>query len=253
MTVSKTSFLSCQPMHYKQGQMQCIDEIISPEEPCTFSYTCQREGQDMTLCGEKTLYAYPHNVQALVLGHVMLDIAHWENVSYTYEIEECSGKLKVLLKALNAGGDTEQNQSAPLQSLIPDLSLSKILEVMERVLSAPGLWDGTGCFHRAAMFHPLTEELIFAEDIGRHNCIDRLCGHGLMQGLRLEEFYLFTTARITASMYDKIRRTGIKHMVSRAAITSSAYNKAQQEGCTLAAFCRPQEGRVTLFCGDATR
>ncbi len=242
--LNSSTFTKCTLQQYKHGALREIAEIISPEVPCHFTYTCRdtSQGQELVFTGEKTLYAYPVELEKLVLGHTVLDVLPCYNADFTQQIHNTDNTFKVILEAI-----PKQGECAPIQKL----SFAQVLETMTTMLETEGLWDGTGCFHRAALYHPEKQELILAEDIGRHNCVDRLKGHTLLHNLPIEEYFLFITARITTSLYHKIRRAGIKHMVSRSAITSTPFESARNEGCTLAAFCRPEDKRVTLFAGDA--
>ncbi len=236
------TFTQCTPLQYKNGQLRTIDEIISPEVPCEFSYTCTYEGSPVqSFSGAKTLYAYPLHLEKLILGHTVLDLLPCYSADFEHSMQQQSNAFTLQLTAKDKTHPPQNPQK---------ISFSKAFDTMKKVLDAQGLWDGTGCFHRAALFHPQSEELIIAEDIGRHNCVDRLKGHTLFHKLPIEEYFLFITARITTSLYQKIRRAGITHMVSRSAITSTPYQSAHAEGCTLAAFCRPEDARLTLFAGD---
>jgi FdhD protein len=123
---------------------------------------------------------------------------------------------------------------------------------MAEFIHVPGLWDGTGCYHRAALLHGAAGRFArMAEDIGRHNCLDRLAGHIALSGgcarMNPAEYILFVTARISASLYCKARRLGVRCIVSRAAVTSASIAMARKQGVTLIGFCRPEEERLTLF------
>ena len=118
---------------------------------------------------------------------------------------------------------------------------------MKDFIAMNGKWDKTGCFHRAGLYNPTSKEFIVIEDIGRHNCVDKLKGHTVINNINISEYYLFITARITSSLYQKIRRAGINTIISRSAITSASLTSARKDDITLAAFCRPEEDRVTLF------
>ena len=130
-----------------------------------------------------------------------------------------------------------------------------LIELMERFLALAGPWDATGCFHRLALWRLDAPDQIcrVAEDIGRHNCLDRLAGWLDREGLAPADFGLLLSARITASLYAKARRAGVAVLVSRAAVSSAAVDAAHADGVTLIGFCRPREGRLTVFADPARR
>ena len=91
-----------------------------------------------------------------------------------------------------------------------------------------------------------------AEDIGRHNCLDRLAGFCARQNLESAAYALSISARITGSLYAKARRAGFALLVSRGAVTGAALTAAMAQDITLG-FCRPAEERLTVFCDSAGR
>ncbi len=243
--------MPCTALRYVAGTTQSIDDVVSLEVPVPFSYDCTLHTAHGTrrFSGEASLYAFPDMLEELILGHMLLDIlpaVHEETLTYQFKKSKA---LHVIIEA----HEKEQEATLPVaQHATMVMSLQSIIDTMQGMLQSAGKWDGTGCFHRAALLHPTHKICIMAEDIGRHNCIDRLKGHYLMhkvplEASRIDQYFLFITARITASMYAKAYKAGIRTMISRSAITSSAYERAQKDGSTLAAFCRPKEKRVTLF------
>ncbi len=238
--LNENDFIRCNPLQYKKGNTGQIDEIISLELPFHYDYDCVHSEQ--VYSGSKEIYAYPHNIEELIIGHTVLDLLPCYNSDFQYELQQDGEKFSLNLQATDK---CDQEHVKILSNAAVDLE--QFIQIMSKVLNAKGKWDGTGCFHRAALYHPLSEEIIIAEDIGRHNCVDRLKGHTIINNLPIEDYFLFITARITSSLYHKIRRAGIHTIVSRSAITSTAYLSAQSEHCTLAAFCRPEDERVTLF------
>ena len=124
--------------------------------------------------------------------------------------------------------------------------------------TCPLLWESTGCFHRAGMFDPKTGAFIrLAEDIGRHNCIDRLAGWACLNNIDPADTVLFLSARITASLYAKARRAGFSFLISRSAVTSTPVEMAREQNrkhpahpVTILGFCRPREQRFTVFAGE---
>ena len=194
--------------------------------------------------GERELFAAPVDPEGLALGHAALDMLP-------------AGQIPVLSQGdglafdLLAAPDTRP----PADPALPGtFAAPELLALVTRFIGAPGLWDGTGCFHRAALYDPrLGEFTARAEDIGRHNCLDRLAGFGLRRGASLPEHVLFLSCRVTASMMAKALRAGMRLVVSRSAVTDAAVAMAQEAGVTLVGFARDAESRFTVFTDAAAR
>ncbi len=185
-----------------------------------------------------SLWAYPYELEALALGHAANE---WGKPGFRPVIvgrEGCSFHMEMV--------SIPPGDSARLR--FPVFDGPGVLSVMRVFMSYAGLWDGTGCFHRAGAYNP--EQGVFtamAEDIGRHNCLDRLTGLSLQKGFDLKEHVLFVTARMTASLLEKARQCGFEVVVSRSAVTTASVESALANGMTLIGFCREPENRFTVF------
>lgn len=186
------------------------------------------------------LRAWPHDLAFLVSGHVLLEKKEGSIPKRALVAQEEEYVFSVSLKAgaaEQACGDTPQ-----------PVSPAVLLDAMRDFISAPGPWDVTGCFHRAGVFDPQARALITrVEDIGRHNCIDRLAGWGNDRGISFADKVLFISARLTGSLCGKALRAGFRALVSRSAITTDALALAREAGAALIGFARPEEGRFTLY------
>ena len=80
--------------------------------------------------------------------------------------------------------------------------------------------------------------LLYAEDIGRHNTLDRLAGEALFRGWDLRDKMLVTSGRISSEMVAKAARLGIGLLASRTAATNRAFELAELTGITLVGYLR---------------
>lgn len=193
---------------------------------------------DVAGMGRKRLYAAPYDPEALALGHAVLDMLGPGLIPVVSSAEGFFFALK----------DSPDNRGEPAPGLPRTLSAAGLLALMTRFIAAPGYWDGTGCFHRAALYDTASGEFVaHAEDVGRHNCLDRLAGCGVRQGLRLPELVLFLSCRVTASLMEKALRMGVSLIVSRSAVTGTALDMAGEAGISLVGFARDAETRFTVF------
>jgi len=211
--------------------------------------------------GETRLWAWPRECGELAAGHVLLDCLHDAAPDCPsprglppVEAREEDGAWRVTLPSTTSG--TAKPPTGVAGFAVPQAA--DLLAHMAEFLQAPGFWDDTGCYHRAALLHAATGRFArVAEDIGRHNCLDRLAGHIALSGgcARTDpaEHILFVTARITASLYCKARRLGVGCIAGRAAVSSASIDMAQKQGIILIGFCRPEEERLTVFSDPQNR
>lgn len=95
----------------------------------------------------------------------------------------------------------------------------------------------TGGTHSAA----LADEsgiLVFKEDIGRHNAIDKVIGYALLRNDAFEDRILITSGRITSEVVFKVKNCGMPIIVSCAAVTNQAVRLAREMDLTLVGFAR---------------
>jgi FdhD protein len=104
----------------------------------------------------------------------------------------------------------------------------------------------TGGVHSAA----LTDNeniLAFAEDIGRHNAVDKVTGYCILENISFKGRMLLASGRISSDIVLKSARCGIPVIVSRAAPTSLAVEIADKTGLTLVGFMRGE--RMNVYSG----
>jgi FdhD protein len=118
-----------------------------------------------------------------------------------------------------------------------EFSGDDIRELMGTLKGAAPLFDETGGTHAAALICP-GGPVRSAEDIGRHNAVDKVFGRALMDGLDISGCALGVTGRVSSEIVLKCVRLGLPAVVSRGAPTSLAVELAQRFGLTLVGFAR---------------
>lgn len=99
------------------------------------------------------------------------------------------------------------------------------------------LFTLTGCVHIAALSDG-NQILVFAEDIGRHNAVDKVIGYAILEDIPFTEKLMLVSGRLSSEIASKCSRWGIPIVASRAAPTNLAIEIAEKSGVTLVGFVR---------------
>jgi FdhD protein len=75
--------------------------------------------------------------------------------------------------------------------------------------------------------------LIYMEDVGRHNAIDKIAGYMHLKGIGPEGKTFYTTGRLTSEMVIKCVQMRIPILISRSGFTASGVSLARKSGLTL--------------------
>ena len=94
------------------------------------------------------------------------------------------------------------------------------------------------CHKYSAAVGTAEDLLLYAEDLGRHNTLDRLAGEALFRGIDLEGTMLVSSGRVSTEMVAKAARLGIVLFATRTSPTDLAVRMAEQAGITLAGYLR---------------
>ena len=105
----------------------------------------------------------------------------------------------------------------------------------------------TGGVHVAAVFGSDGTLVASAEDVGRHNAVDKAIGKAALADARFAECFLALSGRMTGDMVRKIARVEIPVVASLAAAVDSGIRTAQETGLTLVGFVRGNRMNVYTF------
>lgn len=123
------------------------------------------------------------------------------------------------------------------------LNPGHVCRQMETFSRRSELFLKTGGAHSCALSDG-RDILLFEDDIGRHNALDKIIGHTLLQDMAVEDKVILTSGRVSSEIVAKIARRGIGAIVSRSAPTSRAIDLARAAGMTLIGFARGQSLNV---------
>ncbi|MGE4546063.1 MAG: formate dehydrogenase accessory sulfurtransferase FdhD [Pedobacter sp.] len=118
-----------------------------------------------------------------------------------------------------------------------------ICRLMETFGRRSDLFHRTGGVHSCALSDG-SDILLFEDDIGRHNALDKIIGHTLLQSMDIDDKIILTSGRVSSEIVAKVSRRGIGAIISRSAPTSRAIDLARSVGMTLIGFARGQSLNV---------
>ncbi len=145
----------------------------------------------------------------------------------------------------SSGGRTIPG-TTPLPRLTSDLKVqpATVFIAMNRLFESASVYRETEGVHAAGIFTAQAEPLCVMEDIGRHNCLDKVIGWALLNGVDTGICLLAATGRMTSEMVTKICRAGIPFAASKTAVTDRGVAIAEACGMTLAGFVRDAGTRI---------
>ncbi len=117
------------------------------------------------------------------------------------------------------------------------LAPEQVCRLSDMLLSSQQLYRETGGVHTSSLSDG-DKIIITAEDIGRHNTLDKIAGLCLLQNIWPEQRILLTTGRISSEMLQKAARLGTAAVISRTAPSSLSIQMAESLGITLIGYAR---------------
>nr|MDO8083973.1 formate dehydrogenase accessory sulfurtransferase FdhD [Candidatus Sigynarchaeum springense] len=113
-----------------------------------------------------------------------------------------------------------------------------IFKAQEDLLEASKLWRVTGAAHMSGLFDREGKMLHYAEDVGRHNTVDKVVGGAVIEGIDTTDTFMVTSGRLSAAMVTKAARARVPVLISNSAPMIQAISIAEKTGMTLVAFAR---------------
>jgi len=153
------------------------------------------------------------------------------------------GPKKTILSG--CGGSTSYIDAAKLPKIQSTLTLSAdAVRTAQRSLPDSEVHRTTGGIHMVALLNR-AGVITVAEDIGRHNAVDRVIGYGVRHHIDFSLTYVISSGRISSEMVRKCLIANIPVVVSRSATTTLAVEIAKETGLTVIGFARG--GKMNIY------
>jgi len=227
------------------------NEIRPLEKPVVreTAWTIYVNGQELV-----TILCTPDKMSCLVLGFLASEgiIQSLDDVALLRICEDEGNLADVRLKNESlslprkqvllsgcGGGVTFNDLSASRTPLDSSLSISpsQILKLMRLLYQEAEAYRAAGGIHASALSNG-ESLLVVAEDVGRHNTLDKIRGECMLKGIPTKERIILTTGRISSEMVNKAVGMETPILISRTSPTDLAVRLADSWGITLVGYAR---------------
>jgi FdhD protein len=169
-------------------------------------------------------------------------------VLLTHEILVEPGSVRAITSGCGKGSvhviSLEEGSLKPIETN-SSFEAINILKLMKEFNSKSELFKQTGGVHSCCICSNQSL-LLFSEDIGRHNALDKVVGKALLSSIELKDKMVMTTGRVSSDIVVKVAKAGIQLIVSHSAPTSLALSIAKAANITIIGFARGS--RMNIYC-----
>ncbi len=148
-------------------------------------------------------------------------------------------ELKLRKKTLTSGcaqgtmfGDLMETIEGVELNIAARLKTSWLYQLTKNINTTPSLYLAAGAIHGCVLCEK-DSPLIYMEDVGRHNAVDKIAGFIRLNRIKTDNKMLYTTGRLTSEMVIKTVNMKIPILVSRSGFTAWGVELAQETGLTL--------------------
>jgi len=240
--VEVPGFVPVDTVTARSGAWSSEVTLVPQEEPVTLTIN----GRELV-----TLLATPGDRSALVAGF-LFDEGIIDRIEQIESLEEEEAGVRVRAEGVDLGLRLFQRRvlgsgcgrsftfTSALDALaaagrvlpvdLPWVGASVVLRSAQATYSGGELYRRTRGTHAAALFERTGAQVRLAEDIGRHNAVDKAVGGLLLAGRPLTDLFMVVTGRISSEMVNKIAKTPIALIVTKSVPTGLALDYARKVG-----------------------
>jgi len=243
------SFIKRKILKKQGGSSEDLEDFIAIEKRLRVSVN----GEEAI-----SLYCTPTMIRELIAGFFLTEgIISGEfcldEIAVKYGGEDITvdiparGEIKTGGVTVTSGcvGGITFNKKKYFERIVDGFSLkAAVIENIFKEFQRRGeLYRLTGCVHSAAISDG-KKILVFAEDIGRHNAVDKVIGYSVLEEIPFTEKLMLVSGRLSSEIASKCSKWGIPIVASRTAPTDLAIEIAEASGVTLLGFVRGERMNI---------
>ncbi len=189
-----------------------------------------------------TLLCSPQNRDYLAIGFLLSEgLIKSKEAIKKIIVDDQQGLVRV--EAEMAEEPAAQPQSKRKVESDIEISASEVLALMDEFSQRSKVFKATGGVHSAALCDTRSI-LVFSEDIGRHNAIDKVFGQCLLEDIATAGRLMLTSGRLSSEIVLKVARRNVPLLISKAAPTDRGVKLATDLGITLIGFARGKKMNI---------
>ena len=246
------------PVRGRDQEGEEIETSVVTERPLTLFLNSQEIVTMMTIGDHPDLLAvgYLFNQNMLRADDVITAIEHDDDLDVvvvrTERETDYEEKLKKKVQTSGCAqgtifGDLMEEFEGVKLNADARVHTSWLYELQKKINTAPSLYLKAGAIHGCVLCEE-DKPLIYVEDVGRHNAVDKIAGYMLLNNIPADDKSFYTTGRLTSEMVIKTVKMGIPILLSRSGFTAWGVDLAKQAGLTLIGRMRGK--RFVVLAGE---
>ena len=246
------------PVRGRDQEGEEIETSVVTERPLTLFLNGQEIVTMMTIGDHPDLLAvgYLFNQNMLRADDVITAIEHDDDLDVVVvRTERETDYEEKLKKKVQTSGCAQGTIFGDLMEQFEDVKLnadarvhtSWLYELQKKINTAPSLYLKAGAIHGCVLCTQ-DKPLIYVEDVGRHNAVDKIAGYMLLNNIPADDKSFYTTGRLTSEIVIKTVKMGIPVLLSRSGFTAWGVELAKQAGLTLIGRMRGK--RFVVLAGE---
>jgi FdhD protein len=236
---------------------QAIETRVTVERALTIFLNSQEIVTAMTINDypEYLALGYLLNQHMLLPDDVVTGVDYDEELAVVVvRTKRKTNYEKKLKKKVQTSGCAQGTVFGDLMEALENVTLphtqlrtSWLYTLTHKINTTPSLYLEAGAIHGCVLAHEDTP-LIYMEDVGRHNAVDKIAGFMFKHGIAADDKIFYTTGRLTSEMVIKTVRMGIPILISRSGFTAWGVELARKANLTLVGRARGK--RFVALAGE---
>jgi FdhD protein len=216
-----------------------------------------------------TILCSPTNIKELAVGHLLSEgilksVEEIEEITIKESENSCYVKLKigvntedrvklyrlhqrVITSACGSGSPYQYKGKTPMVKSSLTVKAQVVFESVNQLNFKAEGFRQTGGLHVAALFHTEGSMIALAEDVGRHNAVDKVIGMAALRKVRFADCFLALSGRMSGDVAFKAAKVGLPLVASLSAALSSGISVAEEANLTLVGFVRGKRMNIYTF------